>query len=130
MIDNKYSFVHANGVTAAQLERMEEQRFFDNKLVIIDEVHNLINGMASGGSMRALGLEKLFMDAYNLKLVFLSGTPMKNIPFEIAKTFNILRGFISIDQFNISKKSGKLDFRVLEDLLHSNIRLDQVTVKA
>ena len=24
--------------------------------------------MASGGSMRALGLEKLFMDAYNLKL--------------------------------------------------------------
>ena len=72
MIDNKYSFVHANGVTAAQLERMEEQRFFDNKLVIIDEVHNLINGMASGGSMRALGLEKLFMDAYNLKLNFLS----------------------------------------------------------
>ena len=99
MIDNKYSFVHANGVTAAQLERMEEQRFFDNKLVIIDEVHNLINGMASGGSMRALGLEKLFMDAYNLKLVFLSGTPMKNIPFEIAKTFNILSNKLSVDPF-------------------------------
>lgn len=129
MIDSKYSFVHANGITAAQLERMEDQRFFDNKLVIIDEVHNLINGMASGGSMRALGLEKLFMDAKNLKLVFLSGTPMKNIPFEIAKTFNILRGFINIEQFTIAKKKGKLEFRELEDLLHSHPRLDQVVIK-
>ena len=54
---------------------------------------------------------------------------MKNIPFEIAKTFNILRGFIPIDQFNISKKSGKLDLSVLDELLHSHPRLDQVTIK-
>ena len=59
MIDQKYSFVHSNGVTAAQLEKMEEQKFFDNKLVIIDEVHNLINGMASGGSMRIFGFRKI-----------------------------------------------------------------------
>ena len=130
MIDSKYEFVHANGITAAQLDKMEEKSFFDNKLVIIDEVHNLINGMASGGSMRALGLEKLFMDAKNLKLVFLSGTPMKNIPFEIGKTFNILRGFIHIDQFEISKKKGKLDFNDLKNLLHSHPRLDQVSIKA
>ena len=49
---------------------------------------------------------------------------MKNVPFEIAKTFNILRGFIHIDQFNISRKSGKLDLSELEDLLHSNGRMD------
>ena len=86
--------------------------------------------MASGGSMRALGLEKFFMEAKNLKLVFLSGTPMKNIPFEIAKIFNILRGYINIDQFEITKKKSKLDFKELQTLLHTHPRLDQVSIKA
>ena len=130
MISSKYDFVHSNGITAAELERMENKRYFDDKLVIIDEVHNLVNGMASGGSMRAIGLEKLFMEAKNLKLVFLSGTPMKNIPFEIAKLFNILRGVININQFEISKNNGKLDFKELQKLLHTHPRLDQVTIKA
>ena len=131
MIDKKYQFVHANGVTAKQLEKMETDRFFDDKVVIIDEVHNLINGMASGGSMRALGLEKLFMDANNLKLVFLSGTPMKNIPFEIGKTFNILMGFIHIHEFEVSSKRGtKLDLKKIEDSLNLLPIVDQVIVKS
>ncbi len=129
MINLKYEFVHANGITAKQLEKMDIDRFFDNKLVIIDEVHNLINGMASGGSVRALGLEKLFMEAKNLKLAFLSGTPMKNIPFEIGKTFNILKGYININQFQIDRKVGKLELKEVEKLLQSNPRLDQVTIK-
>ena len=131
MIANKYQFVHANGVTAKQLEDMETKKFFDNKVVIIDEVHNLINGMASGGSMRALGLEKLFMDASNLKLIFLSGTPMKNIPFEIGKTFNILRGYIHIHQFDVSSKRGaKLDLKTVEESLKTIPQVDQVIIKS
>lgn len=130
MIDNKYQFVHANGVTAKQLEDMETKRFFDNKVVIIDEVHNLINGMASGGSMRAIGLEKLFMDAKNIKLVFLSGTPMKNIPFEISKTFNILRGFINIHEFEVNSKRGtKLDLKQVDSILRNMPLVDQVVMK-
>ena len=92
MIDNKYEFKHTNGLTANQLDNMEINNYFDNKLVIIDEVHNIINGMASEGSMRAKRLNELFMNARNCKFVFLTGTPMKNIPFEIGKLYNILRG--------------------------------------
>ena len=65
MIESKYEFKHTNGLTATQLNKMEETRYFDNKLVIIDEVHNIINGMASGGSMRAERLNQLFMNAKN-----------------------------------------------------------------
>jgi len=91
MIDAKYKFVHSNGLTTAQLNNMEATNFFDNKVVVIDEVHNLINGMASEGSMRSVRLNQLFMSCNNTKFVFLSGTPMKNVPFEIAKLYNILR---------------------------------------
>ena len=34
---------------------------------------------------------------------------LKNIPFEIGKTFNILRGYINIDQFQVERKTGKLE---------------------
>ena len=54
---------------------------------------------------------------------------MKNIPFEIGKTFNILRGFIHIEQFEISKKKGKLDFNdliiQLSNLNIQNINFDK-----
>ena len=64
MINSKYEFVHTNGLTANQLDRMESNNYFDNKVVIIDEVHNIINGMAEG-SMRAMRLNELFMNAEN-----------------------------------------------------------------
>ena len=47
MIDSKYTFLHSNGLTRKQLEKMDDDKFFDNKVVVIDEVHNLINGMAT-----------------------------------------------------------------------------------
>ena len=85
MIHSKYDFKHTNGLTTKQLLDMDNSRYFDNKLIIIDEVHNVINGMASGGSFRATQLYSMFMDAKNARFVFLSGTPMKNIPFEVGK---------------------------------------------
>ena len=56
---------------------MERNRYLDNKVVIIDEVHNIINGITSGGSMREVRLNEFFMAAQNVKFVFLSGTHEK-----------------------------------------------------
>ena len=47
MIDSKYTFLHSNGLTRKQLEKMDDDNFFDNKVVVIDEVHNLINDITS-----------------------------------------------------------------------------------
>lgn len=130
MIDSKYDFKHTNGLTATQLDRMEENRYFDNKLVIIDEVHNIINGMASGGSMRAERLNQLFMNAQNVRFVFLSGTPMKNIPFEVAKIFNVLRGYITNHIFTLGLGRGrtKMEWEELENELYEHPLVDQVIV--
>ena len=41
MIDQKYEFIHLDGLNRKKLEKMVADRILDNKLPIIDEVHNL-----------------------------------------------------------------------------------------
>ena len=70
--------------------KKQEIQFFDNKIVIVDEVHNLGNTMNSKSISGKL-FYKLFMDAKNPKYVFLSGTPIINQVIEISKIYNILK---------------------------------------
>ena len=95
MIDQKYEFIHLDGLNKRKLEKMVADKVLDNKLLIIDEVHNLTNAMAKGKpGFRARYLKQLIMEAINLKCVFLSGTPMINKLYEAGQLFNLLRGFI------------------------------------
>ena len=130
MIFSKYDFKHTDGLTAAQLENMAETRYFDNKIVIVDEVHNIINGMTGDGGIRSTGLNELFMNSINTRFVFLSGTPMMNIPFEVAKIFNILRGYIYnyIITLSSTKHRDKIAWDKLEDELYEHPLIDQVIV--
>ena len=85
---------------------MRAEKKLDNSLLIIDEVHNLTNGMAKGKpGVEPKYLDKIIMEAENLKLVFLSGTPMINNLFEAGKLFNLLRGYII--QYNFIIKPGQ-----------------------
>lgn len=77
---------------------------FDNRLVIVDEIHNLIS-MITGEGKQGDDIYNIFMDAKNVRFVFLSGTPLINYPFEIAIMMNILRGKI---RGNISKNNGAI----------------------
>ena len=95
MIDSRYTFINMDGLNEKKLISMTEKRIFDDCILVIDEVHNLTNAMSKGTpGIRARYLEKLIMNAKNLKMVFLSGTPMINNLFETAKLFNLLRGYI------------------------------------
>ena len=49
------------------------------------------------------------MKAKNVKLVFLSGTPIINKPSEIAILYNMLQGEISIYQFTIQSNRDPVD---------------------
>ena len=105
MIDSKYEFIHMNGLTSKVLKHMRETKKFNNSLLIIDEVHNLTNGMAKDKpGVRAGYLDTIIMEAENLKLIFLSGTPMINNLFESGKLFNLLRGYIIVFNFIIKPK--------------------------
>jgi len=65
----------------------------DNSILIIDEFHNLSNAITNG-SKNAIKLYNKIMNTNNIKLIFLTGTPLINHPFEIACTINMLKGRI------------------------------------
>jgi hypothetical protein len=66
----------------------------NNSLLIIDESHNLFNAITNG-SKNAMALYDLIMNTTNLKIIFLTGTPIVNDPFELVPCFNMITGRIS-----------------------------------
>jgi thymidine kinase len=77
-----------------QLEDFEETPApLDNTLLIIDEAHNLFNSITNG-SKNGLRLYDTIMNSRNIKLIFLTGTPVINDPFELVPCFNMLHGSI------------------------------------
>jgi superfamily II DNA or RNA helicase len=130
MIANKYEFIHLDGLNKKRLQQMNEERILDNKLLIIDEVHNLSNAMAKETmGVRAYYLKKLIMEADNLKCVFLSGTPMINTLYEVGQLFNLLRGYIISYSFLLKVKSGGIDWDKLQKSLQELPFIDQVILK-
>ena len=126
MIDNKYSFINLDGLNEKKLIKMRDSKDFDNSILIVDEVHNLTNAMSkSKPGVRAKYLEEIIMSATNLKLVFLSGTPMINNLFETAKLFNLLRGPIKTYEIIFTQKADKYNFNALENVLSQNKIIDQ-----
>ena len=114
MIQNKYLFIHYNGVTRRKITAYKKMRdcnnIFDNSVVIIDEAHNFVSRIVNKlGRNDTLTIElyEMLLDAINCRKVFLSGTPIINYPNEIAVMFNILRGYIKTYSFNITVRSSK-----------------------
>jgi len=76
----------------------------DGKLVIIDEVHNFISRVAGNGSIGKQVYQKL-MDAQDMRIVCLSGTPVINRPFELGLLMNLIRGASFVHHFeHLSEK--------------------------
>ena len=76
--------------------------FLENSLLIIDEYHNLSNSITNGSS-NAIKLYDKIINTKDIKLIFMTGTPIVNTPFELAPTFNMLAG--TTDLFPELKKS-------------------------
>ena len=107
----KYTFISYNASnTIDQLKKIPN---IDNHTIVIDEAHNLVSMIVSN-SKKGPELYKMLMNARNLKIVALSGTPIINFPFEIAILCNILRGYIEVPTFFIKtlKNSGDLQWQM------------------
>jgi hypothetical protein len=129
MIKNKYSFLHLDGLNEARLKKLNEDRYLDDKLLVIDEVHNLSNAMAKvSPGVRGKYLRKLIMDAHNLKCVFLSGTPMINNLYEAGQLFNLLRGYINTFTFTLTPRGNAISIEKLKTILDSHKLVDQIFI--
>lgn len=107
---SRFTFASYNGINKKNIGKYLEEGFFDNKLIIIDEVHNFISRV-SGNSLLGKQLYQKLMEAKDSKIVALSGTPMINKPLELAFLLNLIHGYIYT---TIYKYTGYTDFKRLE----------------
>ena len=68
-------------------------RSLDNKFIIIDEAHNVLNAMVNG-SKNATQLYDLLMSARNCKILFLTASGIVNNFYEVIPCLNICKGYI------------------------------------
>jgi hypothetical protein len=73
------------------VKQLNVQGTLDNCIVMIDEAHNFFNSITNG-SGNAVALYKLIMAAKRIKVIFLTGSPIVNDPFEIGLALNMLAG--------------------------------------
>ena len=136
MIRNKYKSINYNGLTERIFNRTIDELHrndtnsnsnsnsksnysritgsnknpFDNKVVIVDEVHNfvsrIVNKLKQPKSI-SYRLYDYLMSAQNVRIVFLSGTPIINYPNEISILFNMLRGYIHTWEIPLKSTSTK-----------------------
>ncbi len=101
-IYDKYSFVSFNASNTP--DQIRAIGGFDNKVIIIEETHNLVSKMVSGlmgNSKHGKEIYDYLMNAKNVKIIALTGSPAINDPFELAVLFNVLRGYIEVSYFAV-----------------------------
>ena len=97
MIRAKYKSIAYNKLSEEQMKKLTEndtKNPFDNSVVIMDEVHNFVQQITKEKDPMSLRMYHYLMGAQHCKLVFLSGTPIVESPYEIAIIFNMLHGYI------------------------------------
>ena len=127
MLESRFKFLHFDSPRI--LSKLKDGEF-DNKIVIIDEVHNIGNIMNSKSASASI-YYKLFMEAKNPKYIFLSGTPIINQIFEISKIYNILRGYMHVLEIKFKTLydgGSSIDYKNIKYMLQKNEHVDQVII--
>ena len=117
-IDENYSFIHYDGIRTDKLYELKRQNYFDNKTIVVDEVHNLISMMSGVGKQGDIWYS-IFMESENIRIIFLSGTPAVNYAFEYAHIFNILRGPMTVWSYPYSLETKDYTKKEIENKINS-----------
>ena len=108
-IVDEYKFVTMNSSNMIkQLQKsdnlMDEMLYevnkfkLDDKVLIIDEAHNLFNSIVNG-SKNANEFYELVMKSKNIKIIFLTGSPIINSFFEIVPALNMCSGYKVLPEY-------------------------------
>jgi superfamily II DNA or RNA helicase len=130
---NKYTFISYNASnTPDQIKRLGN---LNNKVIIIEEAHNLVSQMVGGilgNNKNGRFLYDSLMTAKNSNIIALTGTPLQNDQYEIALLMNVLRGFIEVMQFGITRVGRQYgdswDFKEIKDDIEKMNEIDYVNI--
>jgi hypothetical protein len=100
----------------------QKHNMLENSLLIIDEFHNFNNSIKNQ-SKNAVQLYRAIMNTKNIKLVFLTGTPIINAPFEVAPMFNLLKGHIGKSSTLFPENSEEFDRFFVEKVPDGGLKI-------
>mgnify|MGYP006313521705 FL=1 len=80
-----------DSVTEAKYGEIVKLGNLNGKILVVDEAHNFFRAITNG-SANAIALYDMVMAARDLRIYFLTGTPVANDPFELVPCFNMLAG--------------------------------------
>ena len=124
-INSRFTFYHTDNT---RLLSKISQEDFNDKIIIVDEVHNLVNNMTKSKGSGAVFYD-YFMNAKNTRFIFLTGTPLINKVFEMSRLFNILRGKIPVIEFKLHSGFGtNIDFKKIKSTILNDKNIDQVVI--
>lgn len=89
-IDTKYNFISYNGITSKGVAALGANPF-DDSFIVMDEAHNFVSRVVNGGKI-ASRLFNMILNSKRSKMIFLTGTPIINHPFELSVLLNLIRG--------------------------------------
>ena len=118
IIRNRYKFINYNGLNKKMIDELGKSPF-DDSFIIIDEIHNFISRIVNGSSL-ARRMYNFMLNAKNIKLVLLSGTPIINQPYEIATLINLIRGPMDVHELELLKSSDPPNKGVVLSKLKEN----------
>lgn len=93
-----------NQMNSATMRKLQKE--FDNRLVVIDEVHNIRKADDNENKKVAVNLELLVKAAKNMRFLLLSATPMYNSYKEIVWLLNLM---------NTNDKRGRVEVKDIFD---------------
>ena len=95
-VSTKYTFISLNAANAG--EKLRQQQPLKGKLIIVDECQQLgsqiVNSTRSDSSSRIIA--NLLMSAPDIKMLFLSGSPISSEVYSIAILLSILKQYIYV----------------------------------
>ena len=109
MIRSKYKDINYNGLNRRIMNELTKDSTinpFDGSVVVIDEAHNFVSRIVNKIKTKesdsiSARLYKYLMEATDVRVVMLTGTPIINYPNEIGILYNILRGYIKTWTFTV-----------------------------
>lgn len=91
-----------SGTNSGKTRRMDtpEKPIFDNTLVIMDEVQELISSKDKKVIPHMNWIQQAVRNANDIRILFMTATPMKSHPYELGVLLNLLKPMSSSTRFN------------------------------
>lgn len=89
----RFAFVSLNASNMIKQLKLASGGSLSSTTIVVDEAHNLFRQIINGANKNGPAFYNMVMSTPDIRLIFLTGTPINKDPYELVPCFNMLAGF-------------------------------------